>query len=87
LQFYLSATPADQPQGVSSIGAQVDQRGHFILENMAVGEYVLRVSPRFGPEGIRPDPQLMQALSKAQQRVTIAGDNPPPVTLVIDFSK
>jgi protocatechuate 3,4-dioxygenase beta subunit len=87
MQFYVSATPAEQPQGVSTIGAQVDQRGHFVIENMSAGEYELRVNPRFGPEGGRPDPQLMQALSRTHQRVTIAGDNPPPVTLVIDLSK
>jgi protocatechuate 3,4-dioxygenase beta subunit len=70
----------------NSASAQVDARGQFIIENLSPGEYELRVSFILNSNDDRPDPQVMRAFSMSSQKVTLSGENQPPVTLVIDMN-
>jgi protocatechuate 3,4-dioxygenase beta subunit len=67
-----------------SSSAEVDARGQFVIENLAPGEYEVRVSLGFTPNTTdSPAPELMRAFSMATQRVTLSGDNQTPITLIV----
>jgi len=85
-RLFVSARRTDQSAQISS-SAEVDARGQFVLENLAPGEYEVRVNPVFSPNLGRQDPQMMRAFSRVKQNVTLSGDNQAPMTLVVDASQ
>jgi protocatechuate 3,4-dioxygenase beta subunit len=73
------------PQSMSPpSSAEVDARGKFVLENLAPGEYEVRVTMIYSPSGERLAPQIMRAFAAATQRVTLSGDNQPPIMLIVN---
>ena len=87
-RLFSSVRKTDQSsQFQSSLGAEVDARGQFLIENLAPGEYEVRVFPIANPGGDRIDPQITRAFSSVKERVLVSGDNQPPVTIVVDLSR
>ncbi|MGH9835777.1 MAG: hypothetical protein ACREBD_22535 [Blastocatellia bacterium] len=85
-RLFVSARRQDQSAQNSS-SAEVDARGQFILENLAPGEYEVRISPMLNPNSDRPDGQVMRAFSMTKQKVILSGDNQAPITLVVDMNQ
>ncbi|MGH9935656.1 MAG: carboxypeptidase regulatory-like domain-containing protein, partial [Blastocatellia bacterium] len=81
-RLFVSARRTDQSVQSSS-SAEVDARGQFTLENLAPGEYEVRISPIFNPNSGRPDPQVMRAFSEAKHTVNLSAGNQAPITLVV----
>src|SRR5262245_22286701 len=77
---YVIALRADQNAEYSQ-SAWSDARGQFVIENLAPGEYEIRVSPRC------PDPEISQRFPSVKKRVFVGGDNQQPVTFVVDLSR
>ena len=61
--------------------AAIDARGQFIIENLAPGEYEIRVGP------FCPDPEIRQRFESVKKRVFVGSDNQQPVTFVVDLSR
>lgn len=73
-------------QNLGRIGriGEVDQVGRFIVENLLPGEYELQLFSRSsGPV----DPRLSQAISRTRERVVVASDNQPSLTLTVDLTQ
>ncbi len=87
-RLFTNVRKTDQSsQFQSSLGAEVDARGQFLIENLTPGEYEVKVFPIANPGGDRIDPQIMRAFSSVKERVLVSGDNQPPVTIVVDLSR
>lgn len=69
-----------------TIGANVDTRGQFRLENLLPGEYELRLVSLIYQPGEPRDPQLSKLIASIRQKVTV-GKEQPIITLVIDLSQ
>ena len=80
-RFIVSARRVDLQNGS---GVEIDAREQFVIENLAPGEYVIRVVPK---NSERLDPQIIRHLISLRERVVVAGGNQQPVTLVIDLSR
>jgi hypothetical protein len=61
--------------------AVIDARGQFAIENLAPGEYEIRVSPHC------QDPEIEKRFPSVKKRVFVGNDNQQPVTLVVDLSR
>jgi protocatechuate 3,4-dioxygenase beta subunit len=61
--------------------AEIDARGQFAIENLAPGEYEIRINPHC------PDPQIRQRFSSVKKRVFVGSDNQQSVTLVVDLRR
>jgi hypothetical protein len=68
-------------------GGEVDARGQFVIENLAPGEYEVRVTPTFNPDGQQLSPEIRRRFSSAKEKVVLTGANQQPITLVIDLSQ
>ena len=85
------ALPADCTVGASALrtdqnamyehSVAIDARGQFVIENLAPGEYEIRVSAGC------PDPEIYQRFSSVRKRVFVGGDNQQPFTFVVDLSR
>jgi hypothetical protein len=64
-----------------SRNAIIDARGQFVIENLAPGEYEIRVYAGC------PDPEIGQRFSSVRKRVFVGGDNQQPFTFVVDLSR
>src|SRR5262249_1118058 len=80
------SSPTDQSMRITKSG-EVDKLGKFVIENLTAGEYELSVFPSFTPTTEMLDRQTRDALSSFREKLTISGDNHPPVTIVIDFNR
>jgi hypothetical protein len=85
-KFYASARRVDQPAQNQS-GAEIDARGQFVIENLPPGEYEIRVSPFFFPDGQQLSPEIRRLISSVKERVVLSGGNQQSVTLVVDLSR
>jgi protocatechuate 3,4-dioxygenase beta subunit len=74
-RLYVSARRTNGTES-SLPGAEVDARGHFVLEWLPPGEYMLRMGGRLGQSG-RPFPPV-------EQKVSVTNGAETQVTLVID---
>ncbi len=79
-RFSTSALRADQNAEYSR-SAWTDDRGQFVIENLAPGEYEIRVIPRC------PDQEIKQRFPSVKKRVFVGSDNQQPVTFVVDLSR
>jgi hypothetical protein len=80
-RFIVSARRVDLQNGS---GVEIDAREQFVIENLAPGEYVIRVVPK---NSERLDPQIIRRLTSLRERVVVAGGNQQPVSIVIDLSR
>src|SRR5262245_10287333 len=83
-RFIAMTRRVDQP------GAQmteVDARGQFIVENLAPGEYEVRVFPLYDPEVHQLSLEVRRMISSIKERVVLGGANQQQVTLVVDLSR
>jgi protocatechuate 3,4-dioxygenase beta subunit len=66
--------------------ALIDERGQFAFENLAPGEYEIRVAPF--PQGVaRFDREFSDLVYSFKQKLVVGNDNQQPFTLVIDLSR
>ena len=79
-RFSISALRADQ-NAEYSLSAWTDNRGQFVIENLAPGEYEIRGNPRC------QDPEIGQRFPSVKKRVFVGSDNQQPVTFVVDLSQ
>src|SRR5262249_220242 len=86
LKFSVIARRLDQPS-YSSLRADVNARGQFLIEGATPGEYELGIFPHYTPYSEQLDPQIMRLISTGKERVVGPGDSPQPVVLVIDLSR
>ncbi|HYE74825.1 MAG TPA: carboxypeptidase-like regulatory domain-containing protein [Blastocatellia bacterium] len=84
--IYVNARRLDK-SGPGIIGATVDARGLFILENLLPGEYELRLVSMIYQPGEPRDTELSKLISGVRRKVTIGQAEQPPVVLVIDLSQ
>jgi hypothetical protein len=61
--------------------AVIDARGQFAIENLAPGEYEIRLSPNCQA------PEIEKRFPSVKKRVFVGNDNQQPVTLVVDLSR
>ena len=80
-RFIVSARRVDLQNGA---GVEIDAREQFVIENLAPGEYVIRVVPI---NSERLDPQIIRHLISLRERVVVTGGNQQPVSIVIDLSR
>jgi protocatechuate 3,4-dioxygenase beta subunit len=83
-RFFAMTRRVDQP------GAQmteVDARGQFIVENLAPGEYEVRVFSLYDPEVQQFSLEIRRLISSIKERVVLGGANQQQVTLVVDLSR
>ena len=83
-KFFAMTRRVDQP------GAQmteVDARGQFIVENLAPGEYEVRVFSLYDPEVHQLSLEVRRMISSIKERVVLGGANQQQVTLVVDLSR
>jgi hypothetical protein len=60
----------------------IDARGQFVIENLAPGEYEIRVYPHcLVPE------EIMQRFSSVRKRVFVGSDNQQSITVEVDLSR
>jgi hypothetical protein len=85
-KFRAIARRVDQPMQ-NLPGGDVDARGQFVIENLAPGEYEIRVLPSFNQNNERLDPQIMRLFASVKERVYVGGGNQQTVTIVIDLSR
>jgi hypothetical protein len=64
-----------------SRSADIDDRGQFAIENLAPGEYEIRVAPGCA------DREINQRFSSVRKRVIVGGDNQQPFTFVVDLRR
>jgi len=64
-----------------SRSAWTDDRGQFVIENLAPGEYEIRGNPHC------QDPEIGQRFPSVKKRVFVGSDNQQPVTFVVDLSR
>jgi hypothetical protein len=89
LRVFARVTPNGQTQGRGANlgGANVDSRGHFIIENVPAGSYNLVVTAFAAPVGRgRPRQQPQQPVS-TQQQVMVNEGQVSNVTAVLDLSQ
>jgi protocatechuate 3,4-dioxygenase beta subunit len=79
-RFSIYALRADQNAEYSQ-SAWTDDRGQFVIENLAPGEYEIRVMPH------HPDPEIRKRFPSVKKRLFVGSDNQQPVTLVVDLSR
>jgi protocatechuate 3,4-dioxygenase beta subunit len=79
-RFSISALRADQNAEYSR-SAWTDDRGQFVIENLAPGEYEIGGYPRC------QDPEIAQRFPSVKKRVFVGSDNQQPVTFVVDLSQ
>jgi carboxypeptidase family protein len=79
-RFSIDALRADQ-NAEYSLSAWTDNRGQFVIENLAPGEYEIRGNPRC------QDPEIGKRFPSVKKRVFVGGDNQQPVTFVVDLSE
>jgi Carboxypeptidase regulatory-like domain len=83
--FYAQARRTDQNAQYMQ-GAFLDERGQFVVENLAPGEYEIQIHPF--PQGVsRFDPEFRDLVSSFKQKVVVGSDNQQPFTLVVDLSR
>jgi hypothetical protein len=89
-KFRAIARRMDQPTHDSHAG-DVDARGQFVIENLVPGEYEIRVTPSYNPDGPQLSPEIMRRIYSVKERilerVVLSGANQQPITLVIDLSQ
>ena len=70
-----------------TMGANVDARGQFIIENLLPGEYEVRLISMIYQPGEPRDKGLSKLISSVRQKVSVGGVNQAPITLVVDLSQ
>src|SRR5262249_2212961 len=72
VRLYANVKRMDQaPQTSSYPGAEVDARGHFVIDGLTEGEYEISVSPMWNPGANPVDQRVEKAFSSARQRVYV----------------
>jgi hypothetical protein len=79
----LSSTQG-QGQGPGGLGANVDERGHFLIQNVPAGLYNLTVSVN---DQARRGGQPQQPPVKSQQPVTVTEGQVSNITVVLDLGQ
>ena len=82
--FYAQARRTDQNAQYKQ-GAFLDERGQFVIENLAPGEFEIRIHPY--PGVARFDLEFRDLVSSFKQKVVLGSDNQQPVTVVVDLSR
>jgi hypothetical protein len=85
LSIYARRTDLPESLPMSTASSDVDDRGRFIIDYLAPGEYEIRIGISFDPNLDSPDLRFVRAFSRATRKVTLSGDNQPPITLTIDL--
>jgi hypothetical protein len=85
LSIYARRTDLPESLPMSTSSSDVDDRGRFIIDYLAPGEYEIRIGISFDPNLDSPDLRFVRAFSRATRKVTLSGDNQPPITLTIDL--
>jgi carboxypeptidase family protein len=79
-RFWIYALGTDQNANFSR-SADIDDRGQFALENLAPGDYEIRVSP------LCPDPEIRRRFSSVRKIIFVGSDNQQPFTFEVDLSR
>jgi 5-hydroxyisourate hydrolase-like protein (transthyretin family) len=79
-RFLIYALRADQ-NAEYSLSAWTDDRGQFVIENLAPGEYEIGGNPRC------QDPEIGQRFPSVKKRVFVGSHNQQPGTFVVDLSQ
>ena len=87
LALYVSGSRVDGARGgIRPI--QVDARNHFVIQDLAPGEYELRLEIRdYSVKPRNVDPQLSRAISQAKQKVVVSRNNQQPAIMTLDLSR
>jgi hypothetical protein len=89
-KFRAIARRVDQPMQDFHSG-DVDARGRFVIENLVSGEYEIRVTPTYNPDGQTLSSEIMRRIysvkERVLERVVLSGANQQPITLLIDLSQ
>jgi len=83
--FHAMARRTDQNAHYSSF-ALIDERGQFVFENVAPGEYEIEIYP-FTQDALSFSPEIRERFSSVKQKVVVGSGNQQPVTLVVDLSR
>jgi Carboxypeptidase regulatory-like domain len=86
LKLTVAALRVDQSER-TTLSADVDARGQFLIESVQAGEYEVVLFPRGSPSSEQLDPQIGRRISSLKERVVVAGDNPQPILFMIDLSR
>ena len=85
IRFRAVARGMDQSwQG--ELGAELDARGQFAIENAPPGEYEVKVTRSYSSNTTGLDQQTARLISSLVERVVVAGANPKPVVFLLDLS-
>jgi hypothetical protein len=68
-------------------GANVDERGQFVFENLPPGEYEVSLLNVYYQVGKPYDKSISNLISSVSQKVSLDGANHAPITLVLDLSR
>jgi len=89
-KFRAIARRMDQPM-YDFHGGDVDARGQFVIENLAPGEYEIRVTTYYNPDSQSLSSEVMRRIisikERALERVVLSDANQQPITLVVDLSQ
>jgi Carboxypeptidase regulatory-like domain len=88
IRMAVSAQRADEPEAQRRYGGQafeVDERGRFLIEGLATGEYImtLHVYPGLVPGSSRPQPMRRRS-APVTQRVTVTNGTQTEVTFTLN---
>src|SRR5262245_45527055 len=83
--FHAMARRTDQNAHYSSF-ALIDERGQFVFENVAPGEYEIEIFP-FTQDALSFSPEIRERFSSVKHKVVVGSGNQQPVTLVVDLSR
>lgn len=85
-QVYAQAQPAERGS-TNNKSAQLDARGHFVLEGLLPGDYVLRLSANYPQLSTQEISLLTRKIMAHTQRVSVASGSQIQLTITIDLSQ
>jgi protocatechuate 3,4-dioxygenase beta subunit len=83
-RFFVSPRRVDQPMP-NLPGAEVDARGQFAIENLPPGEYEIKVTPFFYPNGQPASPEILRRINSSVERVILSAGVTPPIVITINL--
>jgi protocatechuate 3,4-dioxygenase beta subunit len=85
-KFFAYARRVDQP-AQNQPSAEIDARGLFVIDNLPPGEYEIRVSTAFLPDGQPFSQEIRRLALSVKERVILSGGNSPPIVLTLDLTR
>lgn len=85
--IYVNLSRINESESGAPLGAHVDERGHFMFQNLTPGNYEVRlISMNYQP-GAPVDKSISKLIYNTRQKVSIGANSQPAVTFVIDLGQ